>query len=274
MLDWTEADSIASGANLSVVSRFRYLLATRMDDSASAASKKQDDDALEYRAVEPWSIFALLLGLASPLALIDPLLSLVPALGLLSAMMALARMGGDRLRPGRWMALVGLGLSAFFVMVPIARYTSANWLLARQARPVADQFLAFLRERSPEKAVLLEMVPDQRPPADDGLWTFFRNDPESQSQLRAFVERPPIRMLLALGDRADIQFYRVNGVAAGSSRALADYWYTVTFTDEQDRKKTIVLGLLLQRDPVRDESLNPWRVKDLTTEINHDRRGP
>src|SRR6187402_668952 len=200
-----------------------------MDDSASTTSEQLDDGALEYRAIEPWSIFALLLGLASPLALIDPLLSLVPALGLLSAMVALVRMGGDRLRPGRQATLLGLGLSAFFLMVPIAHYASAHWLLARQARPVADQFLAFLCQRSPEKAVLLEMVPDQRPPADSGLWSFFRNDPESQAQLRAFLKRPPIRMLLALGDRADIQFYRVNGVAAGSSKALADYWYTVTF---------------------------------------------
>ena len=244
-----------------------------MDDSASTTREQLDDGSLEYRAIEPWSIIALLLGLASPLALIDPLLSLVPALGLLAALVALARIGGDPLRPGRRMTLLGLGLSAFFVMVPIAHYASAHWLLARQARPLADQFLTFLRERSPEKAVLLEMVPDQRPPADNGLWTFFRNDPESQTQLREFLKKPPIRMLLALGDRADIQFYRVNGVAAGSSKALADYWYTITFTDEQDRKKTIVMGLLLERDPVRDESLNPWRVKDFTTVGNVNNRG-
>ncbi len=242
------------------------------DSSFSALPDVSEDDALEYRPVEAWAIVALLLGLASPLALVDPLLSLVPVIGLLAALVALSRISGDPLRPGRRAALAGMALSALFLMVPLAHYTSANWLLARQARPVADEFVKDLRERNPQQALLLTMVPDRRPPNDDGLWSFYRNDAESQQDLRMFVDKPAIRMLLALGDRADIRFYKTNKVAAGRTVGLVDYWYTVTFVDDDGRKKTIMFGLLMERKQPQDRSLNPWRVKDFTTDFNREHR--
>ena len=228
------------------------------------------EESLEYHSVEPLAVVALALGLLSPLALIASLWCVVPLFGLAAAGGALLRIDRDE-RRGRGLALVGLALAAFFLMVPLARYGSSQWLLARQGRLAADQFVAYLREQSPHKALVLQMAPDYRPPIDDGLWSFFRNDKEGQQQLRELVTHPSIRMLLALGDRADIQFYKTSAALAGHKMGLVDYWYTVTFTDSDNRKKTILFSVLLERKPAESKDLNPWRVKDFSIDIDQSR---
>jgi hypothetical protein len=240
------------------------------DAPATQSLSSADDESREYRSVEPLAIVALVLGLFSPLAIVASLWCVVPLFGLAAAGGALMRIARDE-RRGRAMALVGMVLAAFFLMVPLARYASSQWLLARQGRLAADQFVAFLHEQSPEKAMLLQMAPDFRPPIDDGLWSFYRNDAESRGQLRKFVANPSVRMLLALGDRADIQFYRTSGALAGHRMALVDYWYTVTFTDADNHKKTILFSVLLERKPTENKELNPWRVKDFSTDIDTSR---
>jgi hypothetical protein len=209
---------------------------------------------------------ALLAGLFSPLALIAGLLGAIPLFGLAVASGALLRIARDE-RRGRGLALTGLALSGFFLALPLARYASSQVLLARQGRTAADEFVAFLHAGSPEKAVLLQMSPDFRPPIDDGLWSFFRNDAQANKQLREFVTKPYIRMLLALGDRADIQFYKTNASIAGNGLAYVDYKYTVTFTDEDQQKKTILFSVMMERKPTENSALNPWRVKDFSADL-------
>jgi hypothetical protein len=51
--------------------------------------------------------------------------------------------------------------------------------------------------------------------------------------------------------------------------ALADVHYTITFKDEDGQRKTLVVGILLERhaQPMNAE-LNPWRVREFTAEMN------
>ena len=79
----------------------------------------------------------------------------------------------------------------------------------------------------------------------------------------AFFE-PLIRTLLALGTRAEVKYYRTVVVATEGDRAVVDYWYTVTYTDDDGKKKTFLAGVLLERLATKNESLSPWRVKKFT----------
>ena len=63
------------------------------DPSPTSASDESDDDALEYRSLEPVAIVSVLLGLASPVAIFQPLLAVLPILGLLTAGVALTKIG-------------------------------------------------------------------------------------------------------------------------------------------------------------------------------------
>jgi hypothetical protein len=231
-----------------------------MVESAPLESLDPADD-VEYQAVEPWAIIGLLLGLISPIALVAPVLWFVPILGLVAAAVALRNLRRDR-RPGRALALVGLVLSTIFIAAPVTRIFSAEWLLSRQARPVADQFMEYLRERSPEKALMLVFAPDQRRPIDDTLWLYVRSDDEVKGELRKFVDAPPIRMLLALGDEARVRFYRTGSVATSGKIAQVNYVYSVTFDDEDGKTKTYFVALRLERKPTAKPDINPWRVRD------------
>ena len=237
---------------------------------ADAASTEPLDAAgdgaeLEYRTIEPWAVVSMLLGFVSPVAFIAPVLWLVPILGALAAWRALVRLRRAPERSGRPMALLGLALSVFCVTAPIARAATARVLLGPQARFVSDQFIEYLLEGSPEKAVVLHFAPDGRPPIDNGLWTFIRSNDEAKKMLRDMVDKPAIRMLLELGKKANVRFFRTNALASNNQATLVDENYTVTFLDKNGKKKTILLGVLMERKGVYNPDVNPWRVRDFST---------
>jgi hypothetical protein len=234
-----------------------------MADSASPGTlDSATEHELHYEAVEPLAIVALLLGLVSPAALAAPVLWLLPVLGLVAGTAALLRIRRAPGRPGRALALVGLALASFFLAAAIAATASTTWLLARQARPRADQFVEYLRQGSPEKALLLHMAPDYRHPDDEGLWTYYRRNEEARANLRKFVANPAIRMILALGERAEIRYFRIAGAGSDDDMGQVELWYTVTFTGDDGRKKTYLLSLLMERRATKDPELSPWRLRD------------
>jgi len=181
---------------------------------------------------------------------------------------ALAKIRREPGRPGRALVLVGLALSTFFIVVPAAWMVSSRILLAGQPRPLADQFFKYLQEGSPEKSLMLEWVPDYRHGVGDDLWLFFRSNTEANADLQELVSQPVIRMLLALGEDAQVRYYKTARVWVARDVARVEYWYTVTFTDENNRKKTYFIGILLERKPTMDPELNPWRVRDISGGFN------
>jgi hypothetical protein len=239
-----------------------------VDSAPESLLGKFSESEIAYHSMEPWAILGLVLGLLSAAAMIAPLLWLLPLVGVLTSAVALRRIRLEPGRMGRTAALAGLGLSAFFGVVPAARTAAAWVLLSGQARPMADQFWEYLRQGSPEKALMLQFTPDARQPLDDMLWVFYRNDNEGKAQLKRFVSHPLVRTLLALGTKADVRFYKTHAVATDGPRAQVSYWYTVTWPDETGKKTTFLAGILLERRPTADPSLNPWKVKDFTGGIN------
>lgn len=232
-----------------------------MADSAPLESLDPAKSEIDYQAVEPWAIAGLILGLLSPLALISPVLWLVPILGLASAGVALVRIRRDG-RPGRAPALVGLALSTFFIVVPMTRNLSAQLLLAQQARPVADQFFEYLRQGDPERALLLEYTPDFRARLGDEPSLYFRSNDEGKLDLRKFASYPVIRMILALGEKAQVRYCKTTGVGFQGQRAHVEYLYAVTFIGDDGQKKTYFVGLRMERMPTPDPQFNPWQVRE------------
>jgi hypothetical protein len=237
---------------------------------AASPHQQSGEPELEYRSVEPWAIGGLLLGLLSPVALLSSVLWLAPLFGIATNLVALRRLQQEANRAGRSAALVGLGLSLLFGVVPVAQMAMDYLLLKDQAREVGDQFLEYLRHDEPQKAIMLRSLPDIRKPLDDdeALDLFFRNNVDARNDLAKFVHLPIARILLALGERANIRFFATKEVATRGDLAQVDYWYTVTFDDDAGKKKTFLVGLLLNRKPTENPELNPWRVQDFMGPIN------
>ena len=168
---------------------------------------------------------------------------------------------------GGGLAIAGLALSVFFLALPLARTAASYQLLVQQARPVADQYFQFLREGSPEKAVLLEFRPSVRRPADEGLWRHFQTDRQAKDDLRKFIREPEIRVLLALGEKAEIRFYTAAALGFENGHGQVNLWYTVTYDDENDggKKKTFFLDVQLRRRAEEQGEVSPWQVDKLTS---------
>lgn len=223
------------------------------------------DPQIEYRAVEPWAVIGLILGMLSPLATLGSLWWLLPPAAALVNLIALARLSSDPGRIGRIAALSGLCLSIVFGVAPAAQWVTSQLVLRNQPRPVADQFFEFLRQGQPEKAMLLRVLPDYRQSLDDDdtIWLSLRHDNEARGELERFVKNPLVRTLLELGERANVRYYRTAAIVPEGGRALVDLWYTVTYDDDDGQKKTFLVGILLERTPNNTKTdISPWRVKD------------
>ncbi len=217
------------------------------------------DPQQDYRTVEPLAVVGLVLGMISVFSMLGGPVWLLAGVAAVVNLLALRRIGSDSNRSGRGAALAGLALSVVFGVAPGAQILSSRLILSRQAREVSDQFFEFLREQNPEKAMMLRFAPDKRRPFDETSWTYFRNNKESRGHLVGFVNTPVVRTLLTLGPKADIRFYKTNGVATEGSRGLVDYYYTVTYPDG-DKKKTFFVDVLMERKPTHNPGINPWRV--------------
>jgi len=231
----------------------------------------EDADPIEYRTVEPWAVVAAALGVISSVAFIAPMLWLVPMVAIGTACIALARLRESPQHSGRAVALVGLGLALFCLAAPVARSYTTKWLLGRQARDVSDPFIAYLVAGSPEKAMVLHVNPDARPPIDDGLWPHLRHDLQAQEMLRILIAKPEVRMLLALGDKAQVEYLGSQGAVTSPSVAMVNEEYAVTFVDSEGKKKTLLMGVLVERRPVLDSAINPWRVRDISAKLGRDK---
>ncbi len=241
---------------------------------AANPHQQSGEPDLEYRSVEPWAIGGLLLGLLSPVAMLSSVLWLAPLFGIAANALALRRLKQDTNRVGRSAALIGLGLSVLFGVVPVAQMTSDYFLLRGQPREMADLFLDYLRQDAPRKALMLRSVPDFRKSLDDdeAVKLFFQNNHDARTDLKKFVQLPTARVIMALGERADIRYFATMGVGTDGDRAQVNYWYTVTFDDEQGKKKTFLVGLVMDRKPTENPDLNPWRVQDFMGPINPSKR--
>src|SRR5689334_5841351 len=102
-----------------------------------------DSDLIEYRPVSGWCVAAVLLGLASILALIHPLLWSVPLAGVCVSLLALRRLDRSETKLlGRKAALVGLAFSLIYgVAAPVRVVARDRWLRTRAER-LGDEFVA------------------------------------------------------------------------------------------------------------------------------------
>jgi hypothetical protein len=221
----------------------------------------EHDDAqyTQYRAVSSTAIVGLLLGLASPLAFASPLIWPLPLVGFLVSALALRRIA----RPehpllGRKAALAGLAISGLLLAAAPGEWLTYRWLLAREARQFADRWFQMLADGQPQRAYQLVLDPMARCTADDELWDFYRKNLRHREDLESYVKRPLIRTLLALGKRAQIRFYRMQGQQPEYENEAVDLQYAVTY-DAQDGQKSFFVNLHLWRSRLKTGRAE-WRM--------------
>lgn len=214
----------------------------------------------EYRAVSGWAIAALILGLLSPLALVDVWLSVIPVAGIVVAVVALARIAW--LAPaltGRKAALAGL-----FVAVLCASATAADqWFFWRsidhEARQFAKAWFDFLSEDEPLKAHQLSLPPSRRQPLNEKLPDYYEKGEPWHDELEGYLAQPAIQRLLALGKQAQVR-YRATEASGGATHSIAvRQLFSVTYDKAEQGTTTFLVRLGMQRVPL-EHSQAAWQM--------------
>lgn len=219
-----------------------------MTDAAPSQLESEVDAQLAgYRSVSVRAVFALLLGLFAPLALLGPVLWIVPAVGVAVsawALYAIAQSEGALV--GRKAALAGLSLALIFGAAAASARASAGWWLRREARPVAEHWFELLRDDQPQLAHQLTLAPGQRLADTSDLWSNYRDSEESRRSLERFVGNPLVRALLALGSGAKVRYYATESHHRVGDKQEISQFYAITYPHD-DRRVTFFARLVLQR---------------------------
>lgn len=219
-----------------------------------------DPDATQYRAISGLAIAGLLAGALSLLALAAPLLWVVAAVAVIVNLKALQWIAANEpALLGRKAALAGLALSVFAVCAVPVDWFLYRLSVRREARQFAEMWFDYLRADRPIWAHQLTIGPTSREPLNEKkLWESYR-DEQARQMLQAYLVRPEVRTLLALGDRAIVRFYDTESQWTDGPRERVYQTFAVTFPDS-DGLKTFFVGVSLEREVDLPTRHAYWRV--------------
>jgi hypothetical protein len=210
-------------------------------------SAAPEADVAQYHAVSVLGVIGLVLGLLSPLAVLNPLLWLVPLAGIAAAALSLyriSRAGGALI--GRKVAVWGLVLSLACGATAMTDWVCYRAMVRSEARQFAGLWFASLRDGKPEVAFELTRPPTYRVPLDDKLSKTVLGDFESREAFRQYVADRTIATILALGPKARVRYYDTEGQETELHRETVTQTYAVTF-DAPEGEKTFFVELVLGR---------------------------
>lgn len=222
-------------------------------------SEPGDAEIAQYRAVSRLAVVGLVCGLLSPLAMMAVPFWAVPALAMGLSALALWRIARPALAlTGRKAAMVGLVLGLVFAVAAPTDWLVYRRHMRKEARQFADLWFDYLRHGQPQKAHQLTLPPAERWRMDEALWEYYRASDENAAELRRYAARPPIRAILALGEKAQVRYDQT--LDQGSARTLD--WvrpiYAVTYMEDGQRK-TFFVAVVLERTRV-DDGRASWRI--------------
>jgi hypothetical protein len=167
-----------------------------------------------YQSLSVAALISLLIGLASPLAILSKVFLFVPLCGLALSLLALRRISLSEGRlAGRWAALVGLVLCAVSAATAITRDSVAHHMRANQAQQFATHWLSILAANDTDQAFKMTYQGARPlPPSEPGA------PPVEQSPYEKFLSDPLIKKITAAGKQAKIEFVKTLEFSARTRR--------------------------------------------------------
>ena len=217
----------------------------------------------QYRSVCGLAIVGLLFGLLSPLALIDPAAWLVPLVAVIICWTAILRIRRHAaVMIGRKVAICGLVIAVLSGTTAVSQWFGRRSFVERQARGIAAAWFTLLANGQPLKAHQLNLIPTERKPLDGDLLDVYKREPKSREYLDKFLKKPLVRTTLALGKKADIRFYKCEGTWGRFGKENVREIYSISFDDENGKRKTFFASVLLRRSPPKQPDEINWVVAD------------
>jgi hypothetical protein len=230
-------------------------------DSAQLWLRETDDDeVVQYRSVSALAVAGFIVGLFAPVAFIHPLLWTVPLAGLVLSTVALVRIARrESALVGRWPAVAGLLLSWLWGAAAPSEWLAHRLLVDAEARQFATIWFDFVRANEPHKAAQLTQSPHQRYDLDGDVWEAYPPDSDERRGLWQYVQDPPVRALLALGERAHPRYYDTETIQRSAARDRLVQVWAVSY-DDTGRRKSFFVRLTLEREILPSAGLAFWTL--------------
>lgn len=233
--------------------------------SESPRAGQADESQLDgYRTISVAAILALVLGVASSLALAYWLLLIVPAMAIVVAIVALRQIQteGSNLT-GRGLALTGLALALIFGIWAPTRLASRDQHLYSQAQGYADEWFDLIHHGKLYDAHQLTLHEAERQPPGTTLENFYEKSSEALQKYDRFYKEGVLKNLLPLGDQVTYEFVGRAGIPPlelTGQVVLLDYrakW------EEQGKPKSKVIRVAMERQNQYETNDYLWRVRDV-----------
>lgn len=207
-----------------------------------------DETALaSYQGVSIMAVLALLLGMASALALVHPFLWVVPPVAVVLSILAIRAIDApDSNLTGRRLAIAGLALALLFGLWAPSRVLTRQWQLYRQARAFADDWLELIRQGELQAAHQLTLPHIERQKPGVSLEKIYSESDEAKNRYQNFFGDKPAKTIAALGDEATYEYAGGNGVARETFSEHVALSYRVRHA-ENGREREFPIRVVLDR---------------------------
>lgn len=166
-----------------------------------------------YRGISPMAVLALVLGLASPLAVFNHFLLILPILGTIVALLAIRRIAASEGElAGRRLALAGLALAVVCATALLTRDAVSKQVVAGQAAPWAEEWCRLVMADRHEAALELTRPLETRRAIDQSLLEYYQTNENAKQELAKFRESEVVQLLTEAGEDARIVPAEVQGL--------------------------------------------------------------
>ena len=219
-----------------------------------------DSSLTEYQAVSGLAVAGLLVGVSGLAAFLGPGLYVIPVVGIVLNVAALIRIGRKSSAVmGRKAAVVGLIVSLACLSIAPSHFLTGRWLLRKEARQFAPVWFDFLARGEPHKAHQLASQSTDRPPLDERLWDVYVQKPDTIQDLEGFLDKAEVRVLLALGQNAQVRYYSTQSQWRKHGNDCARLVYAVTY-DADGTKTSFFVSLDMERLLAPGTNRPHWHV--------------
>jgi len=213
----------------------------------------------DYRPLCTTAVAGLVLSLLSLAVLAEPRLWPLPLVGSLMSFWALRLIVREKgAMSGRNLAWAGLLLSTAMAAAAPAQWFWYRHLLRREAIAAGRVWLELVAQGETYAAYRLTMNPATRPREQVMPPNVADDNSRLNEELGAFLARPMVQKLLAMGAHVEIHAEQVLGQVNRLSRDSQQVIYRID-REDNGRRQTLSVCLLIERVPYREHRKNGTR---------------
>lgn len=214
-----------------------------------------------YRAISPWAVATLFVGLLAPLALVGPLLWWVPLVAIPLALLA-ARQLAERRYVGHKVAIIGACLAALFFGWSVTQRVSREVRVSSEARQFADDWLQLVLTDKLPAAHQMQLPASRRQSPGIDLAAFYEAQADARKELQAFRQGDVVGAMA--GKSAAIEL-RPGEVTRHTHDGSADYFivrHEVVRGELPSGTSTIWINARRERRP--DSGSSEWQINTVS----------